>query len=366
MIDILNKIVNYFETDVFLVLIFSSLSLANLGVFLILKRFSMIIDAISHSVLLGIVIAYLITKNLNSPFLIIGATLIGILTFYLIELISKNNKISKDSAIGIVFTFFFSIAIIIISTKIRGIHIDSDAVFLGNIELTNISQLYKIIPIFILNILFVVFIYKELKISIFDPSLSNILGFSTVLINYLLMTLVSVTVVISFDVVGSVMSIICMIGPASTAILLTKKLWSCWLLSLWIAFISVCLGYYLGIYLDLPVSGIISVVILVIFLIILCFEPKNGIFKKIIRNYFQKKNFMIIILLMHLDNNISKNKKNYIQEVKNDLKWSVKKYKTCLLKAIEIKYIKIEKKELILTEHGKKYLYEKNKKFFSI
>ncbi|MDV3195929.1 MAG: metal ABC transporter permease, partial [Candidatus Phytoplasma stylosanthis] len=88
MIDILNKIVNHFETDVFLVLIFSSLSLANLGVFLILKRFSMIIDAISHSVLLGIVIAYLITKNLNSPFLIIGATLIGILTFYLIELIS--------------------------------------------------------------------------------------------------------------------------------------------------------------------------------------------------------------------------------------------------------------------------------------
>jgi manganese/zinc/iron transport system permease protein len=361
--NFMDKIVNSFEIDIFLILVLCSLSLANLGVFLVLKKVSMVIDAISHSVLLGIVIAYLIVKDLNSPFLIIGATLIGILTFYLIELISKNSKISKDSAIGIIFTFFFSLAIIIISIYIRDIHIDTDAALLGHIELAHISQLYKIIPILILNLCFVIIFYKELKIFIFDPSLANILGFSSLFINYALMTLTSLTAVISFDVVGTIMAIVCMIGPAATAILLTKRLSIAWGLSLWISFISTSLGYYLGIYFDLPVSGLISVVILLIFLIVLYFEPKNGIIAKIVKNYLYKKSFMIIILLMHLENHFQQNEKNYINDVKKDLKWSSERYKKCLKKAIKLGYIINKNSELIITDFGRKYLYKKNQKF---
>ncbi|WP_323847598.1 MAG: metal ABC transporter permease [Phytoplasma sp.] len=361
--NIFNKILESFEKDVFLILILCSLSLANLGVFLILKKVSMVIDAISHSVLLGIVIAYLFVKNLNSPFLIFGATLVGILTVYLIELISKNKKISKDAAIGIIFTFFFSLAIIIISIYIRDIHIDTDAVFLGNIELTHISQLYKIIPILILNLCFVIIFFKELKIFIFDSHLANALGFSSLLINYCLMTLVSLTAVISFDIVGSIMAIVCMIGPAATSILLTKKLFNCWLLSLWLSFVSTSLGYYLGIYFDLPVSGLISVVILVMFLLVLLFEPRNGLIAKIIKNYFHKKTFMIILLLMHLENHLKQNIKNYIHDIQSDLKWSSERYQKCLKKAIREKYIIKKNQELIITDAGRNYLYQKNTSF---
>ncbi|MBY7576983.1 metal ABC transporter permease, partial [Candidatus Phytoplasma sp. Tabriz.2] len=117
-------------------------------------------------------------------------------------------------------------------------HLDTDAVFLGNIELTHIKQLKKIIPLLCLNLLFVLFFYKELKIYIFDPTLAVILGFSTTLINYLLMFLVSMTAVISFDVVGSIMVISCMIGPAATSLLVTKNLYNSFLLSLWLAFVN--------------------------------------------------------------------------------------------------------------------------------
>ncbi|WP_341266807.1 metal ABC transporter permease [Candidatus Phytoplasma fraxini] len=361
--NILNIILESFEIDTFLILILCSISLANLGVFLIYKKVSMVVDAISHSVLLGIVLAYLLVNDLDSPFLIIGATLVGVCTAYLIELISKNKKISKGSAIGLVFTFFFSIAIIIISKFIRNIHIDTDAVFLGNIELSEASILYKIIPILILNLFFVSIFYKELKIFIFDPHLSNVLGFSSVIINYILMALVSLTAVISFDVVGSVMVIACMIGPAATATILTQRLFNCWLLSLWLAFISASLGYYLGIYLDLPVSGMISVVILSIFVIVLVFEPKNGIIAKIIKNYFHKKTFMIILLLMHLENHLKQNIKNYIQDIQNDLKWPSERYQKCLKKAIKDKYIIQKNKELIITNVGRNFLHQKNKNF---
>lgn len=359
MCSAMERILSSFEIDLFCILVLCSLSLANLGVFLILKKASMVIDAISHTVLLGIVLAYLIVKDLNSPFLIVGATLIGILTVYLIEFINKNSKISKDSAIGITFTFFFSLAIIIISTLIRDIHIDTDAVFKGNIELAHISQLYKIIPVLILNLFFVIIFYKELKLFVFDPSLFNILGFSSVLVNYLLMTLVSLTTVIAFDIVGSIMTIVCVIGPAATAILLSKKLLTCWGLSLWLSFISTSLGYFLGIILDLNVSGMISVIILGIFLIVLFFEPKNGIISKIFKNYFHKKSLILINLLMHLENNLIQKKNNYLQNIKNDLKWTEQTFHTCLKKAIKEKYVIQENNQLTLTNLGRKYLYQK-------
>lgn len=104
---IIEKIITNFEFDVFFVLILTSLSLSSLGIFLILKKITMIVDAMSHSILLGIVLSFLIVKNLDSPILILGATLIGIFTFYFINLLSKNKKIPEDASIGIVFTFSF-------------------------------------------------------------------------------------------------------------------------------------------------------------------------------------------------------------------------------------------------------------------
>lgn len=360
----LAKLWTDFELDVFLVLIFTVITLSILGIFLILKKVAMIVDAISHSVLLGIVLVFLVSKDLNSPFLIIGAALMGVLTFFSIEFINKNSQFSQaDANIGIIFTFFFSIAIIIISIWTRDAHIDNDAVFLGNIELTDIKQLYKIIPILILNLAFIIIFYKEIKIFIFDPTLAIILGFSSILMNYLLITLVSLTAVIAFDVVGSIMAIACMIGPAATALLLTKKLLNILYLSVWLSIVSASLGYFLGILLDLPVSGLISTLILFMFLLVLFFEPKSGVIAKIINNYCKKQNFMLLTLLMHLQNHQNhKDQQNLINKIKIALKWHSTRYNRCVKKALKQGYIQIQTSKILLTPEGQFFLnkYIKN------
>jgi manganese/zinc/iron transport system permease protein len=359
MITIIKQIIQNFEFDVFIVLILTSLSLASLGVFLVLKKITMIIDAISHSVLLGIVLTFLLVNDLDSPFLILGATFIGIFTAYIIDLFAKNKRIPVDASIGIVFTFLFSIAIIIISMYIRNIHIDTDAVFLGNIELTHKKQIYKILPILILNLFFIFCCYKELKIFIFDPSLCLILGFSNTLINYILMFLLSLTSVISFDIVGSIMVISGIICPAATSILLSDNLFKCFLLSLWISFVNTSIGYFIGILFDLPVASLIAFLNLIHFFVLLLFENKKGILSKIINNYFKKRKFIMITLLIHL-----KNHKNKIimKKLNQNLKWSSFILDKCLKKAIQLNYIEIKNNFVILTTSGKFFLDENKKK----
>lgn len=359
MISFINNVIGGFELDVFLVIVFCSLTLASLGVFLVLKKSSMLVDAMSHSVLLGIVASFLVVKNLNSPLLIMGAALVGMLTAYMVEILGKHSKVTQDASIGIVFTFFFSVAIILISLYTRHEHLDTDAVFLGNIELTHIKQLKKIIPLLFINLLFILFFYKELKIYIFDPTLALILGFSIALINYLLMFLVSMTVVISFDVVGSIMVISCMIGPAATSLLVTKNLCNSFLLSLWLAFANSSLGYYCAIGLNLPASGLISFINLVNFLLFFFLAPKTGIVSKMIKNNLQKKEFMIISLLMHLKNHQDQLQKNHFKEIYKDLKWSLSRYNKCLNNALKKGYIQIKNNQVILNDSGNYILEEK-------
>ncbi|WCA22408.1 metal ABC transporter permease [Candidatus Phytoplasma oryzae] len=358
---IIEKIIINFEFDVFIVLILTSLSLSSLGIFLILKKITMIVDAMSHSILLGIVLSFLLVQNLDSPILIIGATFVGILTSYIINFLSQNKRIPEDASIGIVFTFFFALAIIIISISIRNIHIDSDAVFLGNIELTHKKQIFKIFPILFLNLFFVGIFYKELKFFIFDPSLFLILGFSHTIMNYLLMFLVSLTAVISFDVVGSVMVISSFIGPSVTSFLVSKNLFKCFLLSLWISFVNSSIGYFLGILLDLPVASLISFLNLINFILMLILEPQNGFIMKLIKNYKQKKDFMLITLLIHLANH--KKQKTDIKELNQNLKWSKLIFKKYLNKALKEDYINFKKKNIILTLKGLIFLKEIKKKF---
>ncbi|MEZ0180397.1 metal ABC transporter permease ['Camptotheca acuminata' phytoplasma] len=346
--NFIEKISQGFELDVFFVVVLTSLCLSALGIFLILKKLSMVIDAISHSVLLGIVLGFLVVKKLDDPLLMIGAVLIGLLTFYCIQFLQKHKQINKDSAIGIVFTTFFAIAIILISTFTRDVHIDNDAVFTGNIELVTFDKLKRILPILIINILFVLVFYKELKIFIFDPALATILGFSITLINYLLMSLVSITAVVSFDVVGSVMTIACFIGPATTALLLTKNLFHGFLLSLWFSFISSSCGYYLAIIFDAPISGMIAIVILVIFLLVLYFNPVNGILVKIIVNYSKKQKFDLLEKPIY-----------FIEEIAKDLKWPTKYSQKICNKIIENGYVEKNKKNnFVLTELGKQIVDE--------
>ena len=175
------------------------------------------------------------------------------------------------------------------------------------------------------------------------------------------MFLVSLTTVVSFDLVGSVMVISSIIGPSATAFLLSKNLFKCFLLSLWISFVNTSIGYFLGILFDLPISSLIAFFNLIHFLIVLCLEPKNGFIAKTIKNNNQKKYFMLITLLIHLENHKKQN--ILIKELNKNFKWSLNNLEKCLNKALKKNYIEFRKKYIILKPKGKKFLKIIKKKF---
>ena len=263
-----------------LIAILISVACALLGVFLVLRSMSMLTDAISHTVLLGIVLSFFITHKLDSPLLIVGATLTGLLTVYLVEVLSDSKLVKEDAAIGIVLSILFSIAVILISKYTANIHLDIDTVLLGEIAFAPFHTTeifgFKIatglvngLAILVVNLLFITIFFKEIKISIFDKALALTLGLLPEVFHYLLMTLVSVTSVVSFDIVGATLMISFMVGPATTAYMISKNLKTMLVYSSLIGVISSIIGYHLAVFLDVSISGSIAVVIGVIFFIVL-------------------------------------------------------------------------------------------------
>lgn len=268
-----------------LIAILISISCSLLGVFLVLKSMSMLTDTISHTVLLGIVLSFFVVHDLSSPFLIVGATLVGLFTVYLVELLKNTNLIKEDAAIAVVLSILFSIAVILISKYTANIHLDIDAVLLGElafapfykIEIFGMNIVKGILTsgiILILNIIFISTFFKELKISTFDKTLASVLGLFPTLVHYLLMTLVSVTAVVSFDAVGATLMISFMIGPAATAYLVAKNLKAMIFYSILVGCLSSIIGFYLARFLDVSISGSIAVVIGLIFFITLILKRK--------------------------------------------------------------------------------------------
>ncbi|WP_064609147.1 metal ABC transporter permease [Streptobacillus moniliformis] len=265
------------------VAILTAVSCSILGVFLVLKNMSMLTDAISHTILLGIVLSFFVVKSLESPLLVLGATLMGLVTVYLVELITSSKLVKEDAAIGVVLSFLFSIAVILISKYTANVHLDIDAVLLGEIAFVpfytmdifgiTVSRaiVYGLI-ICIINISFVTIFFKELKISIFDKALAFSLGLYPSLIHYLLMTLVSTTSVISFESVGAMLLISFMIGPPVSAYLISKDIKSMIFISIIIDIIASTIGYYIAIYLDISIAGMIAVVIGTIFLCVFIYR----------------------------------------------------------------------------------------------
>lgn len=267
-----------FQIQIIAILI--SIASGIIGVFLILKKMSMLSDSITHTILLGIVIAYFITKDLNSPLLIIGATIMGVITVWLTQRISNIDLVSDESAIGLVFPFLFSIAVILISKFGSNIHLDIDSVLLGELSFAPFNRLvvmgidigakaiYISVIVLILNVIYIKLFFKELKLTIFDPTLAMTLGISTTYINYSLMTMVSLTTVVAFEVVGTVLVVAFMIGPPVTAYLLTDDLKNMLRLSCLFSAISSILGLQIALFFDISISGCMASMVGVIFLLV--------------------------------------------------------------------------------------------------
>ena len=308
-----------------------------LGVFLVLRRMAMMSDAISHTVLLGIVIAFFITKSLNSPLLFIGAALMGVITVSLVELLSTTKLVREDAAIGLVFPAIFSVAVILISRFAGDVHIDTDAVLLGELAFAPFNRvrignldfgpeaLYTTGAILIINLIFVVVFYKELKLATFDPALAATLGFAPAIIHYALMTLVSLTAVGSFDAVGSILVVAFMIAPPSAAYLLTDRLSRMLFYSALIGIVSAISGYWLANILDASIAGSMATMTGVSFLIVYLFAPERGLIAQARRRKNQRIEFALTMLTMHIANHTAAQEaelENEVVSLNEHLKWT--------------------------------------------
>lgn len=336
------------------------------GTFLVLRKMALITDAISHSILPGIVIGFFITENLSSPLLIIFAAFCGVLTVILVEYIQKTGLVKEDTAIGLVFPAMFSIGVILIAKNANDVHLDIDAVLLGELAFAPFDRLlhghidlgpkslWVISFIMICTLALLALFYKELKVSTFDAGLAATMGLSPVIMHYGLMTVASITTVGAFDAVGAILVIAFMIAPAASAYLLTDDLKKMLLLAVLFGVISAISGYWIAHWIDGSISGAMTTVLGFIFLVIYLFAPKRGYFSVLYRQRQQKIEVSLLVFLLHISNHTEESER-HIMHLNEHINWQKMKSKTIVDLAQKNNFIEIKKQVISLTEKGKDF-----------
>jgi len=336
------------------------------GTFLVLRKMAMISDAISHSILPGIVVGFFITQDLNSPLLILLAAITGIITVILVEYIQKTGLVKEDTAIGLVFPALFSIGVIMIAKNANDVHLDVDAVLLGELAFAPFDRLmlfgadvgpkslWIIGVILLITIILLVAFFKELKVSTFDAGLAASLGFSPAIIHYGLMTVSSVTTVGAFDAVGAILVVALMIAPAATAYLLTKDLKKMLLLSVVFGVFSAISGYWVAHWLDASIAGSITTMLGLLFLIVYLFAPSKGIIAVMYREKQQRTEVSLLTFLLHLKNH-SEESERHVNHLREHINWQKVQAKTVLDLAEKNNMIIISNYIVSLTEKGNKF-----------
>lgn len=356
------------QIDIMILASITAVACALPGVFLVLRRVSLMSDAISHAILLGIVVGFMLTKSLASPWLIIGATLTGVLTVVLTELIINTQKLKKDAAIGLVFPLLFSIGVILLNRFVGDVHLDADCVLFGEIAFIPFDRFifggedfgpkgtWIISGILLLNVLFISLFYKELKISTFDPGLAASLGLFPIALNYALMTVVSVTAVGSFEIVGSILVVALMIGPPAAAYLLTDRLSFMIFISAGLGVAAAIGGYFLAFWIDASIAGSMATMTGIIFLTVLVFAPERGLLAKFIVKKWRKWDFASETLTIHLlqaEMAHAEDTERIVSHMNDHMLWNDEYTSEAIAKALQDGLIKKIGNKLSLTPYGR-------------
>jgi manganese/zinc/iron transport system permease protein len=300
------------DFEILTIAVVTAVAAALPGVFLVLRRMAMVSDAISHAILPGIVVAFFLTRDLNSPLLVIAAAATGVLTVALIEAIHRSRLVPEDAAIGLVFPAFFAIGVILVSRYAGGVHLDIDSVLLGELAFAPFDRfvlvghdlgpktMWSMGAILLLNVVFIGIAYKELKLATVDAGLAAALGFSPALIHYGLMTIVSITAVGAFNAVGSILVVALMIAPPATAYLLVERFPHMLWMSAAVAAAGAAGGYGVAYAADVSIAGSMATVCGVLFAGAFLFAPRRGLVAQVRRRATQKLDFGVRMLLVHL------------------------------------------------------------------
>ncbi len=245
---------------------------ALLGNYLLLRRMALVGDAISHSVLPGLVLAYLIFHDLGTGAMLAGAMAAGLATTLLIEFITSKSRLKSDAATGITYTTLFALGIFLVNSYTGRVHLDADCVLFGELEYVQLAEPSAVtfgawgavpLPILIsagialLVIGYIAAFYKELALTSFDPGLARTIGVRTGLVHYSLMAMLSFLVVTSLESVG-ILVVALLVLPGSTAQFFTRRLWNLHVIAVVLSATAVLAGFHLAAWWKCPTAAAIA------------------------------------------------------------------------------------------------------------
>jgi len=256
--------------EVMIIVVLAALSCALVGNFLVLRKLSLMGDAISHAVLFGIVMAFFIAGTLHSIWFFILSVIFAVFLGFIVQWIVDRVSLSRESIIGVVFTFFFALGVLLIVQFAGNIHLDTHAVLFGSVEFSVFERIilfgidvgpkamWTLGVVLLVNMLLVKLFYKELKMTTFDPNFANSVGISPKLMHYLVMFLTSLTVVTAFEAVGAILVVALLVVPVVAAYVFNKKFNLMLGYSLLFALLSSVLGYFFAVYFDVSIAGSVA------------------------------------------------------------------------------------------------------------
>ena len=267
-----------FLVGTILLAVVTALACALPGVFIVLRKNSMLVDAISHAILPGIVVGYFFTRNLDSPLLILGAALSGLLVVLGSEWLSRTGLLTGDAPQGLIFPALFSAGVILVTLNFANVHLDVHAVLVGDLNLAAFEHLqlggvsigpgylYVMLAVLGVNVLVITALYSQLKVMTFDTAFAAAIGVRTRILGTAFMFLVSVTVTAAFHAVGAILVIALVVAPAATALLITQRLGSMIALTLAFAAGGALAGFGIAYVLDAATSAGMAVLYGVLFI----------------------------------------------------------------------------------------------------
>jgi manganese/zinc/iron transport system permease protein len=338
------------------------------GVFLVLRKMSMMADAITHSVLPGLVAAYVFAHGPNLAAGLVGAAAAGLITVTLVELLTKSRSMKEDSAIGLVFPTLFALGVLIVSRQYSDLHIDTDSILYGQLELAVLDKVkigetvigrtsvITAAGLLLINIVFLGLFYKELKITTFDPDHAQCLGFRPARVHYGLMALTAVTAVGAFSAVGAVLSTALIVIPAAAALMMSNRLPAVIAGALAIGAASAWGGVTLARINDLSTAGMITLVLGGFFALAVFVSPTKGLAALARRRAGQSRRFAAEMLAVHLlthEGTVEEPIESAYAHLLDELDWTSEYADMAVEEAVKREAITVAESRLFLTDVGR-------------
>ncbi len=340
------------------------------GAMLVVKREAMVSEGLSHAVLPGIIVAFVLLRDRSSVWLILGAAAFGLIMVLLVLAIRRTRIVDADASLGIVFAAMFSVGIILAHQELRNTHFHAHCIIDGNLALSPLDTVdvgpLRWVPrsflvmfgVLACVVTFIAVYFKELKLSMFDESLARSFGFRPVVLHLVWLSLVSITTVSAFETAGSILVVALMITPPAAASLMTNRLTVMLLLSCVLAGASAVIGFWVGLRLDISPTGPMSAVAGGLFLLILLFAKRRGLLAKWRYRIRQQRVLDRHMVLLQLANNARRDASQpYSQEtLLGEFSWSRARAHRALHCCLDAGYVAEDSKQLQLTDQGCNHL----------